>query len=274
MSFTINVLGSGSKGNAFVIGCNNLNIMVDAGFTRRELLRRMELCHIDPATIRAVLLTHEHDDHIKGARVFCNTFNIPLCLAPRTAEYLRKRDKLPNKTVLFSPGDLFNLAGFQVQSFRVSHDAVDPVGYVIRGQGDSVGVATDLGFVNTLVAEQLAGCSALLLESNYDLQMLRDSQRSYELKRRIMGNNGHLHNLDTIKALPQLITANTRFLVLTHISQECNRYDIVQSLAEQLLSELQRPDIELLVARQDEPSPSLRLPNRNADDLLEWANIG
>lgn len=272
MSFTITVLGSGSKGNAFVFGAGGLNIMVDAGFSRKEIIRRLELREIDPTSIQAVLITHEHDDHVKGAKVFCNTFNIPLCIASRTADYLRKKEKLPNKVVLFSPGDAFKIAGYEVKSFPVWHDAVEPVGFVISHGEHRIGIATDLGAVNALVEQQLHDCSALLLETNYDMELLRLSERSYNLKRRIMGNNGHLHNVDTMTALPKLITSRTKKLILTHISQECNSYSIVEELTEQLLSDLNRHDIEWMVAKQDIPLPHIKLASSDCSDLLEWAN--
>ncbi|MDD4817039.1 MAG: MBL fold metallo-hydrolase [Victivallaceae bacterium] len=254
--FNIAVLGSGSKGNAFVVGCGGLNLLIDAGFTRRELLRRLVLCDIDPTTIHAVLVTHEHDDHIKGARVFCDEMNIPLCIAPRTADYLRCRGKLPAKLKLFSPGDDFLLCGFSICGFPVHHDAVEPVGFVISGNGRKIGIATDLGCVSQAAAEKLNDCDALLIESNYDLAMLRDSGRPFELKRRIMGQVGHLNNLDTVKALPELLGERTRHLVFTHVSRECNRYDIVERLGRNALSELGRDDILFDVARQDDPLPT------------------
>lgn len=258
MEFTVAVLGSGSKGNACVIGCDGLNLMVDAGFSRRELLVRMDQSGIDPRSIHAVLLTHEHTDHVKGARVFCDEMNIPLYCAPRAAEYLRRQNHLPGRVTLFSPGDAFLVCGFEVASFPVRHDALDPVGFVISAGGRRVGIATDLGCVSGPVADCLADCDALLLEANYDLEMLRASNRPFDLKRRIMGLSGHLDNLDALNALPSLLSGRTRNLVFTHISRECNSYDLVERLAQRALDELNRLDITLQVARQEEPAPVLR----------------
>lgn len=189
-------LGSGSRGNALVLtGGDGSAIIVDVGFSRRETHGRMRRVEVDPGTLRAALLTHEHDDHSKGCRVFCDELNIPLCTASLTADYLRKKGKLPARVLEFEPGTDFQIGGFEVSPFLVQHDAVEPVGFVIRRDGVKIGIATDLGDVNALAFQRLCDCDALVLESNYDRQMLRDSDRQLYLKRRILGRHGHLDNL-------------------------------------------------------------------------------
>ena len=247
-------LGSGSRGNALVLtGGDGSAIIVDVGFSRRETHGRMRRVEVDPGTLRAALLTHEHDDHSKGCRVFCDELNIPLCTASLTADYLRKKGKLPARVLEFEPGTDFQIGGFEVSPFLVQHDAVEPVGFVIRRDGVKIGIATDLGDVNALAFQRLCDCDALVLESNYDRQMLRDSDRQLYLKRRILGRHGHLDNLAALAALDRLLTARTRVLLLAHLSSECNSRELVQSLFAERLRELGREDIHLAIIAQDEP---------------------
>lgn len=272
MSIAVTALGSGSKGNAFVLGCNGLYIMVDAGFSRRELLRRMEIAGINPESIQAVLVTHEHEDHVKGVKLFCDTMNIPACLSAGTADYLRHKQKIPAKFKIFNPGDSFLLSGFKVKTFPVRHDAVAPVGFVIAKDGDSIGMATDLGVASGNVIDAMTGCNTIVWESNYDLDMLRNSNRTYNLKRRILSASGHLNNRDAAEALAKIITRNTRKIILAHVSRECNTYGIAQQETARIIADIGREDIELHVATQEEP---LLLNEDNErvynPDLLVWA---
>jgi phosphoribosyl 1,2-cyclic phosphodiesterase len=255
MTIGITALGSGSRGNAFVIHSNEGNILIDAGFSRKELIRRLDMTGVDPESIQGLLLTHEHDDHAKGCRVFCDAFNIKAYMSSETFVYLNrsKAGRLPNIIERFEPGSRFDLAGFQITPFSVQHDAYDPVGFVLEKDGCKIGVATDLGAVNTLAMQRLKDCDILVLESNYDLNMLHNSQRQMYLKRRIMGRNGHLNNVDAVNALPDLLTERTMILFLVHVSSECNSYDLVRALAADKLAEINRSDILLEVVEQNEP---------------------
>jgi phosphoribosyl 1,2-cyclic phosphodiesterase len=125
----ITALGSGSDGNAFVLHCPRGNYLIDAGFSRKELCARMEKCDIVPESIRAVLISHEHGDHVRGCRVFADAFDIPAYVASAAADYLYSKNQLPKKVVEFISGSSFELPGVSVMPFRVSHDALDPVGF-------------------------------------------------------------------------------------------------------------------------------------------------
>jgi len=249
----LSVLGSGSRGNSLVLSCEEGALIVDMGFSRRELRGRLEALDIDPGGIRAALLTHEHDDHSKGCRVFCNELGIPLCAAGPTADFLRRRGKLPDRVLEFEPGQGFHIAGFEILPFAVQHDAVCPVGFVVRRGGCSVGIATDLGDVNALTVQSLHGCTALILESNYDAKMLRDSDRQLYLKRRILGRNGHLDNVVALEAVGRLLTPRTALLMLAHLSGECNCPELVRTLFEARLRELGRGDLRFEVLSQERP---------------------
>ena len=252
-------LGSGSSGNALVLSADGESILIDGGFSRKELLHRMALTGVEPGNIKAALLTHEHDDHVKGCRVFCDQLDIPLCTTALTARFLRPKKKLPQKVYEFEPGELFEIGGFRIKPFAVQHDAVNPVGFVIQHGGVKIGVATDLGDLNTLAMEHLSNCDALVLESNYDAQMLRDSNRALALKRRILGRHGHLDNVVAANALGQLLGVNTRYLLLAHLSSECNDRCLVENMFSERLRSLDREDVSMHVIEQCTPIGPLEL---------------
>ena len=256
----VTALGSGSRGNAFLIHCGGDSLLIDAGFSRAELCRRMEQVGVDPASVRAVLLTHEHEDHSRGIRVFCDQLDIPLCASGRTVEYLRGGDrKLPCKVLEFQSGEPFRYGVFHILPFSVRHDAIDPVGFRISVYDHTFGVATDIGLLTQLAADRLTDCDALIFESNYDQQMLVNSDRSLSLKRRIMGHNGHLNNVDSMAALARLLTERTQLVLFAHISRECNDYNLVRTLAKETFSRLGRHDIDWAVVEQEAPLPTFSL---------------
>ncbi|MBE6358753.1 MAG: MBL fold metallo-hydrolase [Lentisphaerae bacterium] len=246
-------LGSGSSGNAFFVESAKGALLIDQGFSRKELLNRMEKCGCDPAKLCGALLTHEHSDHSAGARVFCDMFDLPLYATPETIMRLRANRNLPRMVRAFEPGAKFEIGGFDVASFPLSHD-VDTVGFQLRYGELQIGIATDLGCVNETVKRHLRNCHALVIESNYDREMLMNSQRRLELKRRILGFRGHLGNLETAGLLGELLGESSRLLLLAHVSRECNDYDMLAGLCAGRLQELNRTDCRFQVLRQDEPS--------------------
>ncbi|MFA6717242.1 MAG: MBL fold metallo-hydrolase [Victivallales bacterium] len=265
MSLGITALGSGSGGNSFVVHSAGGNILIDAGFSRKELIRRMLEAKVNPESIQAVLLSHEHDDHLKGCRIFCDQFKIPLCVSFETWNYLRrqKKDKLPSNIHQFVPGDKFEFAGMSILPFTVQHDAVDPVGFVIRSREKQIGFASDLGAVNSLAKMRLNNSDILVLESNYDIDMLRRSERQIHLKKRIAGPHGHLDNTDAIEALNHLLTEKTKVLMLVHASSECNDYELVRNLACAQLEKMRRNDIIMKVVEQNRSVETIILDKIN-----------
>ncbi|MBR2364752.1 MAG: MBL fold metallo-hydrolase [Lentisphaeria bacterium] len=251
--FGMTVLGSGSSGNASIIHSPEGNILLDAGFSAKELERRMEKCSFDPSSVRALLITHEHGDHTKGCRVFADKYGIDVYMTSPVCHVAEKNGFLPEHYILFAPGDSFCVCGMEVRAFSLPHDAMDTVGFVFRYGEKKIGVATDLGHVNTLIREHLKGCSILMLESNHDPDILRNSSRALSLKRRILSRHGHLCNADACAALEEMITGETRNIILAHISSECNNCEIVENLALQTLAKLKREDILLKVALQETP---------------------
>jgi len=251
MDFGITAIGSGSSGNSFLVHTLTEGILVDAGFSRREILSRLELSGHDAGIIKALLLTHEHGDHVCGARVLADQLGIPTFVTRITAEYLRRTNKLGQKVHYFEPGNRFGVGAFTVEPFSVPHDALDPVGFIIS-QGDCrIGLATDLGQLTMLVRQRLQNCQILVLECNHDVAMQRQSARHLHLKRRVLSKHGHMNNDDAMAAVAELLGPATRCLMLAHLSSECNSAELVEKIANQRLAELGRQDILLHIVTQE-----------------------
>ena len=197
----VTVLASGSNGNCAVVHSGSQAIMVDCGISLRTLRRRMKEEAVDESWIKAILITHEHADHIQGARVAARHFGVPIYATARCAEVLRARFEFGMMNLIAACND-FPLSGFNVRAFPVPHDAVDTVGYVFTRESTKIGLATDLGQTNPMANFQLRDCNTLVLESNYDVNMLASSKRPWPLKTRILGPSGHLSNADTYVFYP------------------------------------------------------------------------
>jgi phosphoribosyl 1,2-cyclic phosphodiesterase len=253
----ITVLGSGSRGNATVVHTDDEAILIDAGFSARELRKRMARMRIEEGKIRAILVTHEHSDHVCGLRVCAKQLGVPIYANCGTAEVLRSRDdKLGNLTI-FAPGSPFGVGPFTIEPFTIPHDAYDPVAFVVKLGAIKLGIATDLGHVNSLVSHQLRACDALVVESNHDLGMLRNSDRKWSLKQRILSRHGHLSNEDGLELIRKVLHARTRHVVMAHASRDCNEYDLVDTGMRRCLAELGRQDVQLIVATQDEGASTI-----------------
>ena len=251
--FGITVLGSGSKGNAAVIHGPEGALLLDAGFSARELENRMEQREIDPDSIQGILITHGHSDHVKGCRTFADRHHVTAYLTAPTLKEADRNHFLPERKTVISPGTSFGLCGITVEPFTLPHDAVDTIGYTFRAEQKKIGVATDLGHLNLLARQKLHGCSLLMLEANHEPSMLQASPRPIQLKRRILSRHGHLSNEDTLAALEELLTEDSAFLVLAHLSEECNDRNLLEDMAEQTLKKMGRTDIFLSIACQDMP---------------------
>ena len=249
----ITALGSGSSGNAFVLHSRYGNYLIDAGFSRKELCKRMELCDIAPESIRAVLISHEHTDHVKGCRVFADEFDIPAYISSEATAYLDKKNLLPKKVVEFISDSAFELPGVKVKPFRVPHDALDPVGFNFLVSESRIAFATDLGCLEKNIVNELYNADILVLEANYDLKMLLESDRKNSLKHRIMGRSGHLDNKTCAECLAELLGPRTRQLLLAHISGECNDHFLLENVIARRLEEISRSDVEWRLLLQDTP---------------------
>ena len=216
----LHILGSGSKGNcALVEGPRGL-IMIDNGFSRREVLKRMDALGLHAEDVVALILTHEHSDHVSGLSVWCNRWKGPLFASTGTPETRKYLAALPFEE--FDPGDTIDVAGVRIETFSNTHDVVNPVGFRFSTPDDVIGFATDTGTLSTHAMERLADARILALESNHDVQMLRAGSYPRYLQERILSDHGHLSNDQAASAARELVTERTEHLIAMHISQENN----------------------------------------------------
>ncbi|WP_367874626.1 MBL fold metallo-hydrolase [Luteolibacter sp. Populi] len=217
------VLGSGSGGNAAVVEAGGIRLLVDAGLSAKQLVDRMRASGIDPATLTAVLLTHEHGDHVRGLRVLMKQLAVPVYATPSTSRLVREGGVEATSWKIFESGAGFQLNGLAVQSFAVPHDAVEPVGFVFRHEEKAMGLLSDTGHVTKLILDRLRGVHALFVEANYDDTLLEaDMKRPWPTKQRISSRHGHLSNAQTAALVAELVPAGLRRVVLGHLSRDCN----------------------------------------------------
>ena len=252
---SVSALASGSKGNSVFIDGPEGALLVDAGLSARELVRRMGIVGADPDRLRAILVTHEHSDHLRGARVLARRLGLPVYGTGATLAAAHLPPEISERPI--TPGTPFDAAGFSVVPFSLPHDAADPVGYVIYGQGIRIGIATDLGSVNALVRERLTGCDMLLIESNYDERMLLEGPYPWFLKQRIQGRLGHLSNDRSASFLSELLHTGLQRVVLGHLSEVNNNPERALSAAEAVAG--YGNGTELTVAKQSKPTPMFRI---------------
>ncbi len=255
-SLGVTVLASGSAGNAVLVHNREEGLLIDSGLSLKELRSRMQASGLPESMVKGILITHEHTDHIRGLRVCANHFEVPVYASRLCAEKLRYLDKKLGSVVLFTPGGEFQLGEFKITPFSLDHDAVDPVGYVITRFSQKVGLAMDLGRAGQMTEFQLRSCDTLLLESNHDLNMLAASRRPWYLKQRILGPQGHLSNKQSGEFLGKILSANTRNVVLLHLSRECNTEALAEESAREELQNHNRQDVKLMIAQQDRPLPT------------------
>ncbi len=245
-------LGSGSAGNAVIIKYQELGILIDAGFSAVELDRRLNEAGLSPQQICAILISHEHDDHVQGVRVFAKrNGELPVYANSLTFERLRLLRKAPENMTVFTNGSPFTIGAFSIEAFSICHDAVDPVGFIIKCQDRKIGIATDLGYAGKMVPLKLHNSHLLILESNHDPDRLRQSQRPPYLQHRIMSRRGHLSNQDAIDLLAQTIGPDTKHLIMAHLSDDCNHPNLVFNLVRNYLQSIKRNDIEVVIAEQN-----------------------
>jgi phosphoribosyl 1,2-cyclic phosphodiesterase len=239
------VLASGSTGNAAFLATSKTRILIDAGLSVRELTRRLAEIGEKPEDIDAVLVTHEHSDHVSGlprfircrdkvkkpVRVFASRLTTPLI----DWEIDSQIPASPPPVEQFQAGSGWTVGNITVQSFTIPHDAIDPVGFCFHAEGIKIGVATDLGYVPDSIKVHLRRVQILLLESNHDLDMLKVGPYPWSVKQRVMGRNGHLSNAVTCDYVENDLDNGIQTLILGHLSEHNNHPEIVRMGAEQSL---------------------------------------
>ena len=254
-SFCICPLASGSKGNSLFVSCRNSSILIDAGLSGIEIERRLNAVNISPESLSAIIITHEHSDHVKGAGILSRRFKLPVYITQKTYQACRGLGKIED-ICFFECGTPFEIDQILISPFSISHDAKDPVGLTMEYNNHKIGVATDLGIATSLVKEHLKNSNILYLESNHDPEMLINGPYPWHLKQRIKGRTGHLSNLDAGSLISELKTDNLKHVILAHLSEENN---CPQKAVQEILKNLNGSNVTLHVAGPDEVGKFIKL---------------
>lgn len=231
------VLGSGSTGNALYVESGGTRVLVDAGLSGKETARRMTDVGIDPAALDSILLTHEHVDHMKGAQVISRTVGASVFASGptrRECKFVREGDGITWGEEVTS-SQAFSIGSIDFCPFTIPHDGADTFALTFAADGVKVGVVTDCGYVTQLVAERLRHCDLVLIESNHDREMLKVGPYPWPLKQRIASRLGHLSNEETSRWLREDFDGHAQFIVLGHISRQCNHPELARLHALQAL---------------------------------------
>jgi len=237
------VLGSGSKGNCTYVEADGVGVLIDAGFSGIEVARRLAVAGLSIDHVRAILVTHEHTDHLSGVGVLSRKHHLPVFAtsATRMAAGVAL-DKL-HAFIPFTTGSSFSVPPFTVHPFAIAHDTVDPVGFTLDDGRRRLGYCTDTGMISRLIRHHLQGCHGLVLESNHDLEMLKNGPYPPALQQRIRSKNGHLANSEAMAFARDLLHEGLRHIVLAHISHANNSHAQVRLELER--SKLVGPQISL-----------------------------
>jgi phosphoribosyl 1,2-cyclic phosphodiesterase len=248
-------LASGSKGNSTYISDGETAILIDAGLSGVELQRRLTSRGLRPEDLDAIIVTHEHSDHIQGVGILSRRFKLPVYISNKTRSACPQLGNL-SEIRSFECGTKFKIRNLTIHPFSISHDAEDPTGFTIGQNGTTMAIATDLGIATAMVKEHLKRCALLILEANHDPQMLETGPYPWPLKQRIQSRVGHLSNRDSKKLLHELQHANLQHVILAHLSEINNT---PQKAFEEVAQALTRCNAKLTVAEQYTCGPVIYL---------------
>jgi phosphoribosyl 1,2-cyclic phosphodiesterase len=267
MAVSLTVLASGSKGNSSIVASGCTRILVDAGISARETFKRLKAVGDDPGSLSAMLISHEHSDHICGLATLAKKLDIPVYMTDATHDACRRLLRLQRgsawkhaKIEIFSSGAKFEIGDISVTPFTIPHDATDPVAFAFRAEGVKLAIVTDLGYMPASVRHHIGNCDLLMLESNHDVEMLRVGPYPWAVKQRVMSRVGHLSN----EALAQFFAGDydgsAAFVILAHLSEQNNHPEIAREAAERALG-CRRTLLHnrVMLASQSSPLQPLRL---------------
>jgi phosphoribosyl 1,2-cyclic phosphodiesterase len=267
MGVSVSLLASGSRGNSALVASSCTRILVDAGISCRETFKRMKAVGDDPHALSAILITHEHSDHVYGLLTLARKLDIPVFMTAGThhawSRALRDQNGEPpalHKLEIFCAGHSFHIGDIQVAPFTIPHDAADPVGLTFRAEGIKLAFATDLGYLPPNVCDHLRGCHVLAVESNHDLEMLRTGPYPWSVKQRVASRVGHLSNAALAEFFAGDYDGGAAYVVLAHLSEQNNHPELARGAAEKALGA--RRNLlcnRVLLAAQTEPMQPIRL---------------
>ena len=256
-------LYSGSSGNSFFVGTESTNILIDAGVSSRKLEKALDSLCIDPHSIEGILITHEHTDHTQGVGIFSKKYNIPVYVNSKTLDAMPKqKEKLCEENIhLFDVGDSFCINELKISTFSIPHDAVNPCGFNIFKDNKKISVATDIGHITNDILHSLEESSFIMLEFNYDPDVLKYAPYPYHLKTRIAGPTGHLSNELAGKTISHLMKSGLKGAMLGHLSKESNFPELAyKTVLDEIISSNSNTDsLFLEVANRDCPSKLITL---------------
>jgi phosphoribosyl 1,2-cyclic phosphodiesterase len=238
VSVQFTILGSGSNGNCAYLESGSTRLLIDAGFSAKQIRERLAQIGRAPENLNGILLTHEHTDHTNGLGTLCNKLPIPIYCNRLTKEAVELQFKNTRFDFrLFNTGAAFELGEVAVETFSVPHDAYDPVGFMLRTNGCRIGFLTDLGHATKLVMERVRSSNVLVLETNHDMKLLQDDlRRPWSVKQRIMSRHGHLCNEAAATVLADLVSADLQHVYLGHLSRDCNKPELARTVIQDRLN--------------------------------------
>jgi phosphoribosyl 1,2-cyclic phosphodiesterase len=233
------VLASGSTGNAIYVETDRTSLLIDVGITGKQAEAALQEIGVNPAEVKAILVTHEHVDHIKGIGVLARRYDIPIYANEKTwAELDGQIGTISEKQrKLFEIGEIKELEDLTIESFGISHDAAEPMGFCLFHGRKKLSVATDLGYVSSRIKETIRGADAYIFEANHDIEMLRMSQYPWNIKRRILSDVGHLSNEAAGEALSDFLQGQAERVFLAHLSKENNMMELAKLTVKNILEE-------------------------------------
>lgn len=221
-SLSVCILASGSKGNAIYISDGSTSILIDAGLSGSEIKRRLQSRGLRPEDLDAILVSHEHSDHIKGAGPISRRFDLPVYISLKTRAVASSQIGNINDIRYFKCGSTFMINSLTLHPFSLSHDAEDPAGFTVKKNGAKIGIATDLGLATSMVKEHLKDCTVLIIEANHDTSMLAKGPYPWPIKQRIKSRTGHLSNQASKNLLKEVQHNQLQHVILAHLSEVNN----------------------------------------------------
>lgn len=248
------LLASGSGGNSICVQNGASSVLIDAGLTGKKIEERLHSRNIDPARLQAIVVSHEHADHIKGAGVMARRYGLPVWMTRGTLNASKQTFRGAEQIRVFENDEAFSIGDLSFQAFQLPHDAADPVNFSVTDGRAEVTVATDMGTVTQLVYQHMRRADLVVIETNYDRQLLMDGPYPWDLKMRIRGTHGHLSNHGAAEALCNLAAEGLQRAILAHLSEKNNRPNLARKTCIHQLRGQGIRDFALCVAEQDRPS--------------------
>ena len=275
MCVTFTILGSGSSGNCAYIEAGETRLLIDAGFSAKQIRERLASIGRTPESLSAILITHEHIDHIRGLGTLCGKAGTSIYCNRLTRECIdRQFPKNGLRYNLFETGNTFALGETEIQTFSVPHDAMDPVGFLIRTAAGNIGFLTDLGHATKLILERVRTSNLLVLEANHDLKLLQDDvRRPWSTKQRILSRHGHLSNDAAAAVAAEVASAELGRIYLGHLSRDCNRPELAYKVVSQRLMAVGANHIRVENTSQDAPCPTVDLSTLARQPVLPLSPV-